>query len=120
MSLTLRLSVAVPVLALVLSCSSARAVELNPAAVTFKLPDQIEWKTTEEYAGLETAMLAGIPSKPGLYVVMTKWLAVNHFSRPHFDPHDRFFCSLKERRISGCVARLTVSAAAGPPRNFVT
>jgi hypothetical protein len=45
---------------------------VNPAAVTFKLPDQIEWKTTEEYAGLETAMLAGIPSKPGLYVVMAK------------------------------------------------
>jgi len=36
-------------------------------------------------------MLAGIPSKPSLYVVMAKWLAVNHFSRPHFDPHDRFF-----------------------------
>jgi hypothetical protein len=51
---------------------------------------------------------------------MAKWLAVNHFSRPHFDPQDRFFCSLKERRISGCVARLTVSAGAGPPRNFVT
>jgi hypothetical protein len=44
MSLTLRLSVAVPVLALVMSFSSARAVELNPAAVTFKLPDQIEWR----------------------------------------------------------------------------
>ena len=34
MSLTLRLSVAVPVLALVMSFSSARAVELNPAAMT--------------------------------------------------------------------------------------
>ena len=35
-------------------------------------------RTTEEYAGVETAVLAGDPSKPGLYVVMAKWLAGNH------------------------------------------
>ena len=43
----------------------ARWSELR-SVLTFKLPDQIEWKTTEEYAGLETAVLAGDPSKPGL------------------------------------------------------
>jgi quercetin dioxygenase-like cupin family protein len=26
---------------------------------------------------------------------MTKWLAGNHFSRPHFHPHDRFITVLK-------------------------
>jgi len=64
--LILRHSVAFSVVALVLNCALARAVELNPAAVTFKLPDQIEWKTTDEFVGLETAVLAGDPSKPGL------------------------------------------------------
>jgi hypothetical protein len=45
MSLTLRCSLALLILSIIVICSSARAVELNPAAVIFKLPDQIEWKT---------------------------------------------------------------------------
>jgi hypothetical protein len=97
MSLMLRASITLSVLALVLNCALARAVELNPAAVTFKVPDQIEWKTTNEFPGLETSVLAGDPSKPGLYVVMAKWLAGNHFSRPHFHPHDRFITVSRER-----------------------
>ena len=35
------------------------------------------------------------PAKEGLYIVMTKWLADNHFSHPHFHPHDRFITVLK-------------------------
>src|SRR5947209_17309240 len=41
------------------------------------------------------AVIAGDPSKPGLYVVLTKWLAGNHFSRPHFHPNDRFITVIK-------------------------
>ena len=53
-----------------------RAAELNPAAVSFKLPDQIEWKAPPgEDRGARNAVLVGDPSKPGLYLVMTKWLA---------------------------------------------
>jgi hypothetical protein len=37
--------------------------------------------------------MAGDPSKPGLYVVLTKWLPGN-MSRPHFHPNDRFFIVL--------------------------
>ena len=89
-------SVLLPILALALSCGLARAAELNPAAVTFKLPDQIEWKSPPgEDRGVRNAVLAGDPSKPGLYIVMTKWLAGNHFSHPHFHPHDRFITVLK-------------------------
>jgi len=29
-------------------------------------------------------------NKEGLYGVLTRWTAGNHFSRPHFHPHDRF------------------------------
>jgi len=91
-----RLSTVLPLAALALYCASARAGELNPAAVSYKLPDQIEWKTPAGgSAGVQNAVLVGDPSQPGLYVVLTKWLAGNHFSHPHFHPHDRFITVLK-------------------------
>ena len=68
------------------------AAELNPAALTYKLPDQIEWKGT---GGNRNAVLVGDPEKPGLYIVINKWLAGNNFSRPHFHPNDRFITVLK-------------------------
>jgi hypothetical protein len=70
------------------------AVELNPAAVAYELPDQIQWSPANE-RGVQTAVVLGDPSKPGLYMVFTKWLAGNHFSRPHFHPNDRFITVIK-------------------------
>jgi hypothetical protein len=67
----------------------APALELDPKAVTYKLPDQIKWSPVSA-AGNQQAILFGDPSKPGLYGVLNKWLAGNHFSRPHFHPNDRF------------------------------
>lgn len=69
--------------------SMGSAAEVNPAAVTFKLPDQIQWKT-DEARGVAQATLVGDPDKPGFYAVLTKWMKGNHFSRPHFHPNDRF------------------------------
>jgi quercetin dioxygenase-like cupin family protein len=69
------------------------AVELNSAARVYKLPDQIKWNPPSA-AGAQNAVLVGDPSKPGLYVVMNKWLKGNHFSRPHFHPNDRFITVL--------------------------
>ena len=70
------------------------AAELNPAAVVYKLPDQI--KCSEPDArGVQNAVLVGDPSKPGFYAVMTKWLKGNHFSRPHFHPNDRYITVLQ-------------------------
>jgi hypothetical protein len=71
----------------------AAAAELNPAAVTFKLPDQIPWKANPN-GGNESAVLAGDPEKPGVYVVINKWKAGHHFSRPHFHPNDRYITVL--------------------------
>ena len=80
----------------VLTCGFPRAGELDPAALTYKLPSQIEWKAPfGPAAGIETAVLVGDPSKPGFYAVMVKWAPGNHFSRPHFHPHDRFITVLK-------------------------
>ena len=71
---------------------TAFAADLNPAAVVYTLPDKIDWKKTG--SGSEQAILAGDPSKPGLYIVLTKWLP-NNMSRPHFHPNDRFITVLK-------------------------
>jgi hypothetical protein len=81
-------------IAAVLAAGSAQAVELDPKAVVYTLPDNIKWVVNER-AGNAQAVIAGDPSKPGLYVVLTKWLAGNHFSRPHFHPNDRFITVIK-------------------------
>jgi hypothetical protein len=60
---------------------------LNPAAIAYQLPDQIKWVTQPN--GAINAVLSGDPSKPGPYIVLTKWTA-HHMSRPHFHPNDRF------------------------------
>jgi quercetin dioxygenase-like cupin family protein len=93
--LTRRALALLPVLAPLLSPRLAEgATELNPAAVAYKLPDQIPWSTPSP-AGSQNATLVGDPAKEGLYVQMVKWLAGNHFSHPHFHPHDRFITVLK-------------------------
>src|SRR3981081_1518015 len=86
------LSAAIVIGAVILSAGTAHAVELHPAAVIYKLPDQIEWKGS---GGNRSAVLVGDPEKPGLYVQMVKWLAGNNFSRPHFHPNDRCITVLK-------------------------
>jgi quercetin dioxygenase-like cupin family protein len=74
--------------------NAAGAVELNKAAVDYKLPDQIQWKENAA-AGNAQAIVHGDPTKPGLYVVLLRWEAGNHFSKPHFHPNDRFITVLK-------------------------
>ena len=62
------------------------AAELNPKAIAIQLPKEIKWVRN---GGAETAVLVGDPDKPGLYVVLQKWLPHNN-SRPHFHANDRF------------------------------
>jgi hypothetical protein len=62
------------------------SADLDPKAITISLPKDIKWTKGN---GAETAVLVGDPSKPGLYVVLQKWLPHNN-SRPHFHPNDRY------------------------------
>jgi hypothetical protein len=78
--------------AMMLSIGSA--AELNPAAVTYKMPDQIPWSPVDA-RGAQSAVVVGDPSKPGFYMVYNKWTKGNHFSHPHFHPNDRFIVVLK-------------------------
>ena len=70
------------------------AAELNPAALVYKLPDQIPWGPVNA-AGAQSAVVAGDPNKPGFYAVYNKWTKGNHFSRPHFHPNDRYIVVLQ-------------------------
>ena len=74
--------------------AAAHAVELDPAALVYKHPDQIKWSAPSA-AGSQNAVMMGDPSKPGLYLVFNKWLKGNHFSRPHFHPNDRYIVVLQ-------------------------
>jgi hypothetical protein len=74
--------------------SISSAAELNPAAVIYKLPDQIPWGPVNA-AGAQVAVLVGDPNKPGFYAVYNKWTKGNHFSHPHFHPNDRYIVVLQ-------------------------
>lgn len=71
----------------ILSLGTAKATDLNPAALSYKLPNQIKWE--DEANGAKTAVLLGDPSKEGLYIILVKWLP-QRMSHPHFHPNDRF------------------------------
>jgi hypothetical protein len=70
---------------------TAKAADLNPKALAYKLPAQIQW--VENANGSATALITGDPSKPGFYAILYKWHP-HHMSRPHFHPNDRFITVL--------------------------
>jgi hypothetical protein len=121
MSFRLRTLLAFSLLASALAVGQAYAAELNPAAVTYKLPDQIEWQSMPGFSGVQRAVMVGDPSKPGFYAVMVKWLAGNHFSHPHFHPHDRFITVIKGTWWVGSGTKFDPSATVPMPAGtFVT
>ena len=83
-----------PPLALAGTLGIGFAAELNPAAVVYRLPDQIPWSPVDA-RGAQNAVVVGDPTKPGFYMVYTKWTKGNHFSRPHFHPNDRYIVVLQ-------------------------
>jgi hypothetical protein len=66
---------------------SVNAAAPDPKVLAFTLPDKIHW--TDNPGGASQAIITGDPSKPGLYIVLTKWHP-HHMSHPHFHPNDRF------------------------------
>jgi hypothetical protein len=105
------------VLALATLLAQTRA-DLNPAALVYKLPNQLEWK--EALPGARMAVLQGDPSKPGLYIVLIKW-SPHSMSRPHFHPNDRFITVLSGTWWVGTGSNFDPeSTVAMPAGSFVT
>lgn len=76
-------------LTLLLACSSlfaADPVMPDQAIMKVTLPDKINW---QKGATQDVATLQGDPSKPGLYMQLTRWHAGNT-SRPHMHPNARY------------------------------
>ncbi|MBR1121266.1 cupin domain-containing protein [Bradyrhizobium lablabi] len=98
----------------------ACAAELNPAAVTYKLPDQIPWGPVNP-SGSQQAVVVGDLNKPGFYVVYNRWTKGNHFSRPHFHPNDRYIVVLQGTWWVGSGPKFDPdNAVAMPAGSFVT
>jgi hypothetical protein len=70
--------------------SPGRAAQPDPKAVIYTLPDKIEWRVGE---ASDNATLQGDPSKPGVYIQLTKWHP-GHMSRPHFHSTERYITVL--------------------------
>jgi quercetin dioxygenase-like cupin family protein len=60
---------------------------IDPAAVTYKWPSQIDWRGRP--GGPQMATLVGDQSKPGFYIVLLK-LQPHQMSHPHFHKYDRY------------------------------
>jgi hypothetical protein len=68
------------------------AAELDPKAISYTLPDNIQWRANA--AGTSSsAILYGDPAKAEPYAMLIRWKAGN-MSRPHFHPNDRYFVVL--------------------------
>jgi hypothetical protein len=69
----------------------AQAVAVDRGSRDYTLPDQMQWRETEEGT---TSTLYGDPSKPGLYAYIVK-RGPNVWSKPHFHDNDRFVTVLE-------------------------
>ena len=84
--LRLELAAAIAALSLV---TAGHAVELNPAAVVYKTPDQFTWRDPTDKVATNQTVLYGDPTKPGLYIYINKFKP-NRFGNAHYHPNDRF------------------------------
>ena len=115
-----RFWIAAPLAALFVSLAGAKATDLNPAAIAYKLPDQIQWSPVGA-EGAQMAVLVGDPNKSGFYAVYIKWTAGNHFSRPHFHANDRFIAVVKGTWWVGSGPKFDpANTTPMPPGSFVT
>ena len=104
--------------AVIVPLSAAQSPQLNPAAIAITLPDKIQWQANP--MGLESAVMYGDPSKPGLYIMLVKWLP-HHMSHPHFHPNDRLITVLSGTWWVGTGAKFDPDSTVPlPAGTFVT
>ena len=86
-----QVGVVLPHIGNLLALYGAEAATIDRNARDFRLPDQLEWK--DSGSNSKTATLFGDPSKPGLYVQITK-RGPDTWSQPHSHPNERFITVL--------------------------
>jgi uncharacterized RmlC-like cupin family protein len=75
-------------LALTVIAPLARA-QPDPNVFLTVSPEDVKWRNVPTVRGLQTAVIAGDPTKPGVYVLRVKY-APGVMTRPHFNPEDRY------------------------------
>jgi quercetin dioxygenase-like cupin family protein len=70
--------------------SPINGAEPDPKSVFYELPDKIQWRKGE---ASDNVTLVGDPSKPGLYIQLTRWHPHN-MSRPHSHSTERYITVL--------------------------
>ena len=105
-------------MAAVVSFGSVKATDLNPAAISIKLPKDITW--VENPGGNAVAVLRGDPTKPGLYILLNRWHA-HRMSHPHYHPNDRYITVISGTWWVGTGTKYDPnSTVALPPGSYVT
>jgi hypothetical protein len=105
-------------IALVVPLAPAKQADLNPAAIAYKLPSQINWVV--DPMGAQSAVMLGDPAKPGLYIVLVKWTP-HHMSHPHWHPNARYITVLSGTWWVGTGAKFDPESTVPiPAGSFVT
>ena len=68
------------------AASAAELVSIDRTARDYKLPEQISWSKRAD--GVSESFLLGDPSKPGMYVQLSR-RPPNNWTHPHFHNTDR-------------------------------
>lgn len=87
------------IVSLAVVVSIARA-EKDKAGFVRTPPEAVVWKDQPGYDGVKFAVLAGDPSKPGLYVVRAKF-SPGTMTRPHWHPEERYVVVLQGTWYTG-------------------
>src|SRR5277367_562975 len=85
-------SIFLAIAALALTAAAAHATELDSKAISYTLPENIQWHDNAAHTN-QSAILYGDPDKAEPYAMLLRWKA-GHMSRPHFHPNNRFFVVL--------------------------
>lgn len=102
----------------VLSAAVPQAGQLDPKALTYTLPADVEW-VPNEGGTAERAVLYGDESQPGPYAFFIKWKAGN-MSRPHSHPNHRYIIVVSGTWWVGTGTAFDPgSTVAMPPGTFV-
>jgi quercetin dioxygenase-like cupin family protein len=80
--------VVVAVAACALLVPAGRTSAGKEDAIVSITPEQIVWTDRPGYEGVKFAVIAGDPSKPGIYVIRAKF-SPGRMTRPHWHPEDR-------------------------------
>lgn len=73
---------------------SATGWAQDSETITITQSDSLQWKDYPGLPGIKVAVVAGDPSKPGLYVIRAKF-APNTMSKPHWHPEARYVTVIK-------------------------